>query len=113
LAAAQIVQPWADREVTGSGTLDLNFARVRWSGTIRDSVTGRAAEGVRVEAKDTQRLLSAESTSNKTGRFLLMLEPGREYMLSVSGAQRQVAPSRQWITANRDSAFDLVRPGSP
>lgn len=107
-------------EVTAPRTNNLDLSGVEWTGIVRDSVTGSPLKSVAVTATITlgngaYRYVSAASVSDGKGRFRLVLESGRTYLLSLSKADGRIAPKEVWgMVAGSDSTFDvLVRTSAP
>jgi hypothetical protein len=101
-------------EVTVPGTIDMDLPGVEWTGIVRDSVTGSPLKNVAVTAfvtwfNEVYQYFSAASTSDGRGRFRLVLEPGRTYVLSLSRADGRIAPKEiRGLVAGNDSTFDLL-----
>jgi hypothetical protein len=96
-------------EVTGPQTLNLDLSGVEWQGTVRDSITGAGAKSVTVSAALGGSGIPAVSTTDRRGRFNLVLERGRSYVISLSRDDGTIAPKEiRSLFAGGDSTFDLL-----
>jgi len=113
-SSAHVAPRIANHEVMAPGSLNLDLSGTEWRGTVRDSVTGTPLKSVAVMASITwlgqaSRYMSATSVSDRKGRFSLVLEPGRTYLLSLSRPDGRIAPKEIWgMVTGRDSSFDVL-----
>lgn len=96
-----------DREITGPQRMDLSFPAANWTGIVRDTLTGVPVPSVSVHAIDADYAFRALSTSDRKGRFRLVLEPGRPYSISWSTDPQLWPRGTGRVRAGSDSTFDL------
>jgi hypothetical protein len=94
--------------VDGPRTISLDAAGVIWHGVARDSTTRLPLRSVNVMARDTKLSAQLVCRTDGLGRFMFVLEPGRQYVLSV-GKPKLIQRGEQvrGAFASKDSTFDL------
>jgi hypothetical protein len=94
--------------VDGPQTISLDAAGVVWHGIVRDSTTRLPLRSVSVAARNPQFSTPLVCETDGQGRFMFVLEPGREYVLSV-GKPRFIPRGERvrGVIAGKDSTFDL------
>jgi hypothetical protein len=97
--------------VAGPTTMDFHLTGPTWSGWIREEGAGAPLPNRRVSAVmfGDSYGRAATDTTDASGAFTLVLEPGREYSLSVyepgESDPRFTIPA---VFASADTTFDLV-----
>lgn len=97
--------------ITGPSTFDFSVDGAAWSGTVRRAGTPGGLPGAAVEARmfGDNFGRSAVDTTDAAGEFQLLLEPGREYSLSVILPPRYTPEFlHPGLIANADTTFDIV-----
>lgn len=102
------------RTINGPSTFDFDLSGVEWSGAVRSSATLLPIEGVKISAvlfADSYNRI-ARATSNASGQFRLVLEPNREYSLTIHspGMEDLTYPG---IFAAADTTFDILLDPAP
>jgi len=101
----RITTPYA---VAGPSQLDFDLSGTHWSGTVRFAAINSPVAGAVLTAQlfaDAYHR-AAIDTTDAGGGFDLFLEPGREYLLSVSGPGLADQPAIS-IIAGADTTFDI------
>jgi hypothetical protein len=101
--------------VSGVTNFDASLAGARWSGSVRSSADSSAIPNALVTVRITDPFYgrSARDLTGMDGAFEIILEPGREYDISITGSS---LPREFWvrgIVAGADSTFDLYVEVSP
>ncbi len=113
-SSARFILPRITPLVTISGPtrLDVSLAGTRWSGFVRSSVDSSVipSAGVTAAMFADYYLRSAFDLTDGAGKFDLVLEPGKEYDLSVAVPSMELFVVRGMV-ARADSTFDVYVPG--